>query len=96
MADHSYTFRSVWKPGAPADDVYQALERLADYPAWWPEIKEVRPLTSEEYAAVLMGQVLSDAENPSGALLRFAGTLDPVEAAALREALDVAAPAEDS
>ena len=53
-------------------------------------------LTSEEYAAVLMGQVLSDAENPSGALLRFAGTLDPVEAAALREALDVAAPAEDS
>ena len=49
MADHSYSFRSVWTLGASADDVYQALERLADYPAWWPEIKEVRPLTSEEY-----------------------------------------------
>ena len=49
MADHTYSFRSVWKLGAPADDVYQALQRLADYPAWWPEIKEVRPLGSEEY-----------------------------------------------
>lgn len=49
MADHSYSFRSVWTPGAPAGDVYQALEHLADYPAWWPEIKEVRPLSNEEY-----------------------------------------------
>ena len=49
MADHSYSFRSVWTLGASADDVYQALARLADYPAWWPEIKEVRSLSREEY-----------------------------------------------
>ncbi|MEX1008847.1 MAG: SRPBCC family protein [Acidimicrobiia bacterium] len=49
MADHSYSFRSVWTLGAPAADVYQVLERLADYPAWWPEIKEVRPLSHDEY-----------------------------------------------
>ncbi len=49
MADHSYTFRSVWTLAAPAADVYLALERLADYPAWWPEIKEVRPLGHDEY-----------------------------------------------
>jgi Polyketide cyclase / dehydrase and lipid transport len=49
VADHSYSFRSVWTLGAPAADVYQALERLADYPAWWPEIKEVRPRSEDEY-----------------------------------------------
>lgn len=48
-------------------------------------------VASEEYAALLMGQVLSSAENPSGTLLRFAGELDPAEAAALREALDATA-----
>ena len=52
-------------------------------------------LSSEEYAALLMGQVLSDAQNPSGALLRFAGDLDPAEAAALRAALDAAASSRD-
>ncbi len=49
MADHAYSFRSVWTPGAAAADVYLALAHLADYPAWWPEIKEVRPLGEDEY-----------------------------------------------
>ena len=53
VADHSYSFRSVWTPGAPAGDIYQALERLADYPAWWPEIKEVRPLEQRGVRAAL-------------------------------------------
>src|SRR5262249_52990203 len=34
---------------APVGDVYRALERLADYPAWWPEVKEGRPLGPDEY-----------------------------------------------
>jgi hypothetical protein len=39
----------VWNPGAPAGDVYRVLEHLAGYPAWWPEVKEVRPLRPDEY-----------------------------------------------
>jgi len=53
-------------------------------------------VSSEEYAALLMGQVLSSAENPSGTLLRFAGDLDPAEAAALRVALDATEHPRDS
>jgi len=49
VPDHSYKFRSVWKPAAPVGDVYRALERLADYPLWWPEVKEVLPLSENEY-----------------------------------------------
>jgi hypothetical protein len=49
VPDHSYSFRSVWQPGAPAADVYLALAHLADYPAWWPEIREVRPLAEDHY-----------------------------------------------
>jgi hypothetical protein len=49
VADHRYQFRSVWTPGAPAGDVYVALEHLASYPAWWPEVKEVRPLGADAY-----------------------------------------------
>ena len=53
-------------------------------------------LSGEEYAATLMGQVLSTADNRSGALLRFAGDLDPAEAAQLRAALDAVESADDA
>ena len=49
MGDSSYKFQSVWQLSAPPDDVYQALERLPDYPLWWPEIKTVRPLGNEQF-----------------------------------------------
>jgi hypothetical protein len=49
VADHSYQFTSVWTPGAPSADVYHALEHLPGYPAWWPEVREVRPLRPDEY-----------------------------------------------
>ncbi|MEV5980529.1 SRPBCC family protein [Streptomyces sp. NPDC052114] len=39
-----YRFRSVWDlPGAPAD-VYAVLERVEDYPLWWPQVREVTPV----------------------------------------------------
>ncbi|MFF2506771.1 SRPBCC family protein [Streptomyces sp. NPDC058067] len=39
-----YRFRSVWDlPGEPAD-VYAVLERAEDYPRWWPQVREARPL----------------------------------------------------
>ena len=44
-------------------------------------------VTEEEYAAGLMAQALDSSDDRSKALLRFAGQLDPTEAAALRAAL---------
>lgn len=44
--------------------------------------------TEEDYASALMQQVLHTAEDRPAALLRFAGRLEPEEAAALRAALN--------
>jgi hypothetical protein len=49
VADHSYSFRSVWTFSAPANDVYHALAHLVDYPAWWPQVKEVLPRSEREF-----------------------------------------------
>jgi Polyketide cyclase / dehydrase and lipid transport len=49
VPDHVYRFRSVWKVGGSASDAYRALAHLADYPMWWPEVREVRPLGEDEY-----------------------------------------------
>jgi uncharacterized protein YndB with AHSA1/START domain len=43
MGDTSYTYGSVWHVSAAPDDVFHALARPADYPLWWPEIRDVRP-----------------------------------------------------
>jgi hypothetical protein len=52
MGDSSYTFRTVWQLTASPDDVYKTLERLPDYPLWWPEVKAVHPLGTEAYELV--------------------------------------------
>ncbi|MFB7516647.1 SRPBCC family protein [Streptomyces sp. NPDC056144] len=39
-----YRFRSVWRLAAPPDAVYAVLERPEEYPRWWPQVREVRPL----------------------------------------------------
>jgi hypothetical protein len=49
MGDSSYTFQSEWHLSASPDDVYQALERVPDYPLWWPEIRDVRPLGDQSF-----------------------------------------------
>ncbi|GGS35349.1 SRPBCC family protein [Streptomyces griseoviridis] len=36
-----YRFRSRWALPAPVTDVYRALERIEDYPRWWPQVREV-------------------------------------------------------
>ncbi|MFF9104269.1 SRPBCC family protein [Streptomyces rubrogriseus] len=36
-----YRFRSRWPLPVPAPDVYRALERIEDYPRWWPQVREV-------------------------------------------------------
>ncbi|MFJ8751049.1 SRPBCC family protein [Streptomyces sp. NPDC102441] len=35
-----YRFTSVWELPAPPDTVYAALERVEDYPRWWPQVRE--------------------------------------------------------
>ncbi|WP_172387609.1 SRPBCC family protein [Streptomyces sp. MNP-20] len=39
-----YRFRSLWNLRAEPAAVYAALERVQDYPAWWPQVREVTPL----------------------------------------------------
>jgi uncharacterized protein YndB with AHSA1/START domain len=37
-----YRFRSTWHLDAAPDAVYRVLERPDHYPAWWPQVREVR------------------------------------------------------
>ncbi len=39
-----YVFRSTWHVAAPPAAVTSVLNDLPSYPAWWPEIRQVRPL----------------------------------------------------
>ncbi|WP_217170670.1 SRPBCC family protein [Streptomyces sp. AC512_CC834] len=39
-----YRFRSLWPLPAPAPDAYRALERIEDYPRWWPQVRAVTRL----------------------------------------------------
>ncbi|HEV7626933.1 MAG TPA: SRPBCC family protein [Streptomyces sp.] len=41
---YHFRFRSVWRLAAPPDEVYAVLERAEDYPAWWPQVREVHGL----------------------------------------------------
>jgi hypothetical protein len=41
---HRFAFRSVWRLDASPEKVYAVLERAEDYPAWWPQVREVRAL----------------------------------------------------
>jgi hypothetical protein len=41
MGSSLYKFRSTWRVGAAPDDVYAVLERLPDYPLWWPQVRSV-------------------------------------------------------
>lgn len=42
-----YRFRTEWHLGAPRDEVFAVLAELDDYPAWWPEVRQVHRLTAE-------------------------------------------------
>ncbi|WP_030166370.1 SRPBCC family protein [Streptomyces sp. NRRL S-813] len=37
-----YRFRSLWTLSAPHAAVFDALERVEDYPRWWRQVREVR------------------------------------------------------
>lgn len=44
MDRNHYRFRTVWTLSAPAATVYGVLERIAEYPRWWPQVREVARL----------------------------------------------------
>lgn len=47
-----YVFHSVWHIQAPPTDLMPVLEDLGSYPAWWPEIRRVRPLGDKRFEVV--------------------------------------------
>lgn len=51
MSRATYTFRSEWTlPGRPVE-LYDVLEDVASYPAWWPQVRAVAAV-GEEVALV--------------------------------------------
>ncbi|MEU9238221.1 SRPBCC family protein [Streptomyces sp. NPDC048385] len=39
-----YRFRSLWPLPVPRTAVFAALERVEDYPRWWPQVRSVSRL----------------------------------------------------
>ncbi|MEJ1199835.1 MULTISPECIES: SRPBCC family protein [unclassified Streptomyces] len=39
-----YRFRSLWALPGPVPAVFRALERIEDYPRWWPQVRQVTRL----------------------------------------------------
>ncbi|MFF8954844.1 SRPBCC family protein [Streptomyces sp. NPDC014894] len=46
-----YRFRAVWDLSAGPGAVFTALERAEDYPLWWPQFREVVPLSPDRGTA---------------------------------------------
>ncbi|MFI1017065.1 SRPBCC family protein [Streptomyces sp. NPDC020965] len=42
-----YRFHSIWDLSAEPPAVYAVLERAAEYPLWWPQVREVTPVDEE-------------------------------------------------
>ncbi|GAA5116194.1 SRPBCC family protein [Haloechinothrix salitolerans] len=42
MSRDSYRFRNVWTVRAQMEAVFAALVDVDGYPAWWPDVREVR------------------------------------------------------
>jgi len=52
MGRSRYEFHSTWHVNAAPNDVYAVLERLTDYPLWWPQVRSVTPLGNDRYDLV--------------------------------------------
>lgn len=42
-----YRFHSVWHVDARPADVYEVLSDIANYPVWWPEVREATKIDDE-------------------------------------------------
>jgi hypothetical protein len=52
MGASRYEFRSTWHLNAAPGDVYAVLERVPDYPLWWPQVRTVTPRGDNAYQLV--------------------------------------------
>jgi ribosome-associated toxin RatA of RatAB toxin-antitoxin module len=46
-----YSFTSVWHVAADPDDLFEVLSDIGDYPAWWPEVKQMVRIGENRVAA---------------------------------------------
>jgi hypothetical protein len=47
---YRFRFRSVWWLPAAPQQVFAVLQRAEDYPAWWPQVREVHGVEGDETA----------------------------------------------
>ncbi len=47
MSLHEYRFRDVWSIEAAAPRLFETLVDLANYPAWWPDIRAVHRIDDD-------------------------------------------------
>lgn len=47
MSLNEYQFRDVWSVQVAAPAVFGALVDLANYPAWWPDVRSVRQVDED-------------------------------------------------
>ena len=69
-----YVFRSVWHVRAPRPDLMAVLNDLQSYPAWWPEMREVRALGPKRFEVVARSFLPYE--------LRFVSEADAIDLAA--------------
>ncbi|MGW6947257.1 SRPBCC family protein [Streptomyces xanthophaeus] len=48
-----YRFRSVWDLDAPHTRVYAVLERMGEYPRWWPQFRRVERVDDRTGTALI-------------------------------------------
>ncbi|MFD3698720.1 SRPBCC family protein [Streptomyces sp. NPDC058646] len=48
-----YRFRSVWDLDAPPARVYAVLERVGEYPRWWPQFRRVEAVDGRSGTALV-------------------------------------------
>ncbi len=66
-----YVFKSIWHVDAPFEDLYAVLSDVTSYPAWWPEIRTVKPLGDNRFAMVARSTLPYE--------LRFVSEEDPTQ-----------------
>jgi polyketide cyclase/dehydrase/lipid transport protein len=60
MGRNDYSFRSVWEVHATPDEAFEALGRLDDYPAWWPEVRRADRVDATSYDMVVRSRLPYD------------------------------------
>lgn len=79
-----YRFASTWGLAAAPPVVFRALHEVADYPAWWPQVRRAQRVDDATYDMVVRSLLPYDlvfrstrsVEDPAGGVLEAALTGD--------------------